>query len=120
MKTMDGSDMLITTVILFALAAVLGLVLITKVLKDEETPKGVVYSHGASAAVALVLLIIAYLRQGESLLMISTLIFVVAALGGFVMFGRDLQKKSIPKWLAVVHALAAVAAFVILLYAVFI
>lgn len=111
--------MLLTTVILFALAAVLGVVLITKVLKEQETPKAVVYSHGAAAAIALVLLIIAYMNQGESLLMISILIFVVAALGGFVMFGRDITNKPIPKWLAVVHALAAVTGFVLLLIGVF-
>jgi len=111
--------MLISTVILFALAAVLGLVLITKVLKGEETPKPVVYLHGAAAAVALVLLIIAYMRQGDTLLMTSVLIFVVAALGGFVLFGKDISNKAIPKWLAVVHALAAVTGFVLLLIAVF-
>lgn len=111
--------MLISTVILFALAAVLGLVLITKVLKGEETPKPVVYLHGAAAAVALVLLIIAYTRQGDTLLMTSVLIFVVAALGGFVLFAKDISNKTIPKWLAVVHALAAVTGFVLLLIAVF-
>lgn len=111
--------MLITTVILFALAAVLGLVLITKVFKDEETPKGVVYSHGAAAAVALVLLIIAYINQGGTWLMTSLLVFVVAALGGFVMFGRDLSNRSIPNWLSVVHALVAVTGFTLLLIAVF-
>lgn len=111
--------MLITTVILFALAAVLGLVLITKVLKDETTPKGVVYAHGGAAALALVLLITAWLRQGDSLLMTSVLIFTVAALGGFVLFGQDIRGKQVPKWLAVVHALAAVAGFGVLLFAVF-
>lgn len=107
--------MLLTTIILFAIAAVLGAVLITKVLKDKETPKAVVYSHGAAAAIALILLIITYINQGDSLLMISILIFVVAALGGFVMFSRDISQKEIPKWLAVVHALAAVSAFILLL-----
>lgn len=111
--------MLLTTIILFALAAVLGAVLITKVLKDEETPKGVVYSHGAAAAIALVLLIIAYINQGDTLMMTSLLIFVVAALGGFVMFSRDISDRNIPKWLAVVHALAAVTAFVLLLLTAF-
>ncbi|NGP88619.1 hypothetical protein [Fodinibius halophilus] len=111
--------MLLTTVMLFALAAVLGVVLIIKVFKDEETPKAVVYSHGGAAALALVLLIITYMKQGESLLLISLLIFVVAALGGFVMFGLDISKKSIPKWLSVVHALAAVTGFILLLYAAF-
>lgn len=111
--------MLITTIILFALAATFGLVLITKVLRDEATPKPVVYTHGAAAALALVLLIIAYINQGDSMLMTSLLVFVVAALGGFVMFGRDLTQRTIPKWLAVVHALAAVTGFVLLLIAVF-
>lgn len=111
--------MLITTIILFGLAAILGLVLITKVLKDRETPKPVVYSHGAAAAAGLVLLILAYINRGGSLLMISVLLFVVAALGGFILFGRDLTGKGIPKWLAVVHALAAVSGFVLLLIAAF-
>lgn len=111
--------MLLTTIILFALAAVLGLVLITKIFKEEETPKAVVYSHGAAAAAGLVLLIIAYFNQGDSLLMTSVLIFIVAALGGFVLFGRDISQKPVPKWLAVVHALAAVTAFVLLLIAAF-
>ncbi|MDX1617815.1 MAG: hypothetical protein R3224_03455 [Balneolaceae bacterium] len=111
--------MLITTIILFALAAILGLILIGKVLKDEETPKPVVYAHGTAAAVALVLLIIAYLNRGDSLILTSVLIFVVAALGGFILFGRDITGKQIPKWLAVVHALAAVTGFVLLLIAAF-
>lgn len=111
--------MLITTVILFALAAVLGLILFNKVFKDEKTPKAVVYSHGAAAVTALILLIIAYVNQGDSMLMISLLIFIVAALGGFVLFAKDLAQKPIPKWLAIVHALAAVTAFVLLLVAVF-
>lgn len=111
--------MLITTIILFALAAVLGLILITNVFKEEETPKAVVYSHGAAAAGGLVLLLIAYMNQGDSLLMTSLLVFIVAALGGFVMFGKDISDGSIPKWLSVVHALAAVAGFALLLVAVF-
>lgn len=111
--------MLITTIILFALAAILGLVLLIKIFKEEETPKLVVYSHGAAAAIGLILLIVAYMNQGESMLMISLLVFLVAALGGFVMFGKDITGKKVPKWLAVVHALAAVTGFALLLVAVF-
>ena len=112
--------MLITTIILFALAAALGLILITKVFNDEETPKTVVYSHGAAAGIALILLIVAYINQGDTFLMTSVLIFVVAALGGFIMFAKDLAQKTIPKWLAIIHALAAVTAFVWLLVAAFV
>jgi hypothetical protein len=59
------------------------------------------------------------MKQGDSLLLISLIIFVIAALGGFIMFGRDLSKRSVPKWLGVVHALAAVTGFVLLFFAVF-
>lgn len=111
--------MLITTVLLFAIAAILGATLITKVFRDKETPKPVVYAHGFAAATALVLLIIAYMGSGDTLLLTSLLIFVIAALGGFILFGKDLTGKPMPKWLAAVHALAAVTAFVILLAAVF-
>lgn len=111
--------MLLTTIILFALAAVLGLVLLTRVLKEEDTPKAVVYSHGTAAAVGLILLIIAYSNQGGSLLMTSLLVFIVAALGGFVLFGKDLSGGEVPKWLALVHGSAAVVGFVLLLVAAF-
>lgn len=111
--------MLITSVILFALAAVLGLILITKVFRNDETPKPVVYLHGLAAAAALVLLIIAYVNLGDSLIITSLLIFIIAALGGFIMFGKDYMGQAIPKWLAAVHAIAAVTAFVILLIAAF-
>lgn len=111
--------MLYTTIILFALAAIFGLILITKVFKNENTPKTVVYSHGGAAALGLILLIIAYINHGDSMLMTSLLVFAVAALGGFVMFSRDITQRPIPKWLAVVHALAAVTGFILLLIAVF-
>lgn len=111
--------MLITTVILFAIAAALGAVLISKIFQDKDTPKPVVFIHGLAAATALVLLIIAYVNIGDSMLLTSLLIFVIAAVGGFIMFGRDMTDRPVPKWLAAVHALAAVTAFVILLFAVF-
>jgi hypothetical protein len=46
-------------------------------------------------------------------------IFVVAALGGFLLFALDLKKKQMPSAVVVIHALVAVTAFVLLLVAVF-
>lgn len=110
--------MLISTVILFALAGILGIILITRLFKSKHRPRILVYSHGTVAATALVLLIIAYLNQGDSLLMTSILVFIVAALGGFIMFGMDTSEKAIPRWLPVAHGLAAVTGLVLLLIAV--
>jgi|GEM_PF-950252 len=117
--SLRGSTMLITTIILFAIAAILGTILFSRLMQNRETPKPVVYMHGLVAAIGLILLIIVYANSGNSTLLTSLLIFIVAALGGFVMFGRDMAGRSIQKWLPMVHALAAVTAFVILLVVAF-
>src|SRR5690606_1716356 len=102
--------MLYTIIALFALAAIFGMALLSYVLKDKETPKGVVITHGLFAAVALVLLLM-YVFGDQPGPMESAVLFVIAALGGFIMVARDFTGRKIPKWLAVVHGLAAVAGF---------
>lgn len=109
---------MITIIVLFAIAAVFGLTLIIPVLQGKTPSRAFVFIHGGLAAVALILLIVRYVNEAEAVPVISLVLFVVAALGGFVLFGNDLQKKPIPKALAVVHASAAVVAFLILLFAV--
>lgn len=102
------------TIGLFSLAALLGLILISYVLRSKETPKAAVFAHGVMAAAGLVLLLLYVLDNGpgpwESLIL-----FVLAATGGFYMFYRDLTGRPIPKWLAVGHGLLAVTGFVLLL-----
>ena len=101
---------------LFALAAVLGLVIATAIFtKNPSTPKGAVYAHGIAAAAALVLLIVYAVNNPENYPKISIILFVVAALGGLVLFINDMKKKPGPSGLVIVHALAAVIAFILLL-----
>ena len=50
-----------------------------------------------------------------SMLQVSVLLFLVAALGGLTMAGiRFAGKHNPPAWLVIVHALAAVLGFVLL------
>ena len=102
------------TIGLFSLAALLGLILISYVLRSKETPKAAVFAHGVMAAAGLVLLLMYVIDNGpgpwESLVL-----FVLAALGGFFMFYRDITGRSVPKVLAVAHGLLAVTGFVLLL-----
>lgn len=107
--------MLTTSVIIFAIAAVFGLIVLISLLKNRETPKPAVYIHGLLAATGLVLLIVYAMSESSKNVGTSIALFVVAALGGFLLFGRDLMKKAGPKWLAIVHALLAVTSFIILL-----
>ncbi len=107
-------------VLVFAVAAVLGLTLAVHHFRGTPRPMGVVLAHGAFAAGGLLLLFFAgnsgAIRGNWQL---SLGIFVVAALGGFLLFALDTKKKQMPSAVVVIHALAAVTAFVLLLVAVF-
>jgi hypothetical protein len=104
---------LYTIIALFALGAIIGMYLLALVLQKKETPKFVAVIHGLFVAVALVMLIV-YNSKNPGLTE-SIVLFIIAALGGIVLFVRDITKKSIPKWLAVVHGLVAVVGFIFLL-----
>src|SRR5688572_33268615 len=110
---------MITIVLLFAVAAVFGVSLIIPVLKGKTPARGLVFAHGGIAAIALVMLLLQFFNNPGTVPQWSLILFVVAALGGFVLFANDLRKKVIPKPLALVHAAAAVVAFLILLFSVF-
>jgi FtsH-binding integral membrane protein len=100
------------SLIFFAMAALLGLFLLSRILRNLETPKGISIFHGLSASTGLILLIIyACINQREDLF-VFVAIFVAAALGGLILIYRDLKGKSIPKPLALLHGVLAVSAFV--------
>jgi hypothetical protein len=98
---------------LFALGALIGMYLLSLVLQKKETPKAIALIHGLFVAVALVLLIV-YTSNHPGPIE-SIVLFVLAALGGLVLFIRDLTGKPLPKWLALGHGLIAVAGFIFLL-----
>ena len=111
--------MIYVSILSFALAAVLGLGILIKWLTKKDASKTVVYSHGIVAAAALVLLVIYAVQNPADFPKTSLILFVIAALGGFYMFFRDLQQKASPMFIAFVHALLAVSGFVALLLFVF-
>jgi hypothetical protein len=98
----------------FALAALLGMYLLSFVLRGKETPKAIVFTHGPVAAIGIILLVV-YLFKGGPDPWESLVLFVLAAMGGLYMISRDLTGRPIPRWLAVVHGLLAVTGFVLLL-----
>ena len=107
--------MLYIAILLFAIAAIFGLVILKNWLTSAHTSRTVVYAHGAFAAVALVLLVVLVMRDPTSNLRTGLVLFGVAAIGGFYMFFRDLKGRFSPVWLAVTHALLAVGGLIFLL-----
>jgi hypothetical protein len=110
------NSMLYSAIALFALAAILGVVILKNWLTSAKTSRGVIYAHGIFAAIALVVLLVFVLRNPVNSLQVSIGLFGAAALGGFYMFFRDLRGKFSPIWLAVVHAILAVAGFGLLVF----
>ena len=111
--------MLYITIVLFALAAVVGFIILKNWLTSAETSRTTVYLHGIFAAVALILLVVYAVQNPANYPRASIILFVIGALVGFYMFAEDLKKKFSPTWLAVVHALFGVAGFLLLLFFVF-
>jgi hypothetical protein len=105
--------MIYTAISFFALAAILGMTLLYYVLSNKETPKGMAITHGVFAATGIVLLIY-YITDNPGPIE-SLVLFVIAALGGAILFARDISGKKVPKWLAILHGLLAVSGFVFLL-----
>jgi hypothetical protein len=105
--------MLVIVILLFAGAALGGLYLLSYILKNKNTPKGIAIIHGGVAFIALTLLII-YGFFNHPTPILSILLFIAAAAGGFILFYRDIGGKLIPKWLALGHGTIAIIAFIFL------
>ncbi len=102
--------MLIIAIILFLIAAGFGLVVLVSILQDKSTPKAFVFTHGAFAVTALLIVIYYTLMHLNSAPTVSLIIFVIAALGGLTLFVLDMMGKKLPKSLALLHPIIAVIA----------
>lgn len=105
--------MLITALVIFVLAALLGLTVAVQILKKRETSKAVAIAHGLFGAAGLVTLLLYALKNPHRLLTTAIVLLVVAALGGAIVFANDLRKKPGPVGLVVIHAVVAVVAVVL-------
>ena len=105
--------MIAATILLFALAAMLGVIMLGYLLTDRHIPKGLAFVHGPLAVAGVVTLLIYSICAAHGAWTIIG-VFLAAALGGLLLLYKDLSGKA-PKWLGVVHGLVAVAGFILLL-----
>jgi hypothetical protein len=106
--------MLISALGFFLLAVVLGIYLLSLVLRSKQIPQGVAITHGVFAATGLILLVI-YPFYFDPAPILSLVLFILAALGGFTMAYRDITGKSFPAWMALGHGTLAIVAVATLL-----
>jgi multisubunit Na+/H+ antiporter MnhF subunit len=106
--------MLTSSLVLFGLAAVAGIVLFLAISKGKNTPKAVVALHGLLAVSGLTILLVHAFKNPDHRPMAVIVLFLIAALGGIIAFARDMKGKPGPLGLIVIHAVVAVIAFVVL------
>ena len=115
---MDALPMMKAAAVLLGIAAIGGLVMaVVRFRGAERPPTFVLMAHGVLAAAALTLLIYAAATVGlPGLATASTVIFVVVAIvGAWLNLNYHSKMLAIPKTPIVVHGLAAVAGYVLLL-----
>jgi hypothetical protein len=108
--------MLICAIILFIIAAVFGLIILAALLEDRATSKRVVLLHGVFAATAIMLILIyMFLNSFSTTLIASLILFIIAVLGGLTLVTLDMKKRTVPKLLAVLHPVIAIAGLIVLI-----
>ncbi len=108
--------MIIFALAAFALAAVGGLIMATKVLAGKPAPWALSLIHALLGATGLVLLLLTAISYEWPLtLSLSLGILVVAALGGFYLASHHLRGSIAPKGVVLIHAGAAVVGVLLLL-----
>lgn len=111
--------MLAYALLIFAIAALGGLVLATHVLRGKFAPWAISVLHALLGAAGLVLLIVLLLQgSAPQRVLAAFVLFLIAALGGFFLASFHLRKSLPPKAVVIVHASVAVIGFLTLLSAV--
>jgi hypothetical protein len=108
--------MLAYAILLFAIAAIGGLILAAHVLRNKFAPWALSLLHALLGAAGLAMLIVMFVQGGTADRLIAALaLLILAALGGFLLASFHLRKKIAPKAVVVVHAGVAVVGFLTLL-----
>jgi FtsH-binding integral membrane protein len=114
--------MLKLAVLIFAIGALGGLIMATRVLRGQFAPWALSLLHAALGATGLVLTAIVVLGKSAnvaSIVPIALLILVVAALGGFYLASIHARRQHPPRAGVFIHAGVAVVGFLLLAGGVF-
>ncbi len=108
--------MLLGAIVLFIIGAIFGLVVLSAILRNKKTPKFFVLMHGFFVGVAL-LILVTFAASGHfsGMLATSLVLFFIAALGGLTLLTIDLSNKPIPKAIALLHPVIALAGLITLI-----
>jgi len=114
---MNPQTMLLTSFILFAITAVLGVSMVAiRESRKHNPPAWLTMFHGLPAAAGLTLLLYVTCAFGVPTLAAAALILFLIAAGGGATLNLVYQQRGqlLPRWLMYLHLLLAVSGFVLL------
>lgn len=114
---MNPQTMLLTSFILFAITAVLGLSMVAiRETGKHNPPAALAMFHGLPAAAGLTLLLYVTFAFGVPTLVVAALILFLIAAGGGVTLNLVYQQRGqlLPRGIMYLHLLLAVSGFVLL------
>jgi hypothetical protein len=111
----ESVEMLSTAIALFAIAILVGIILLTLFLMDGKTPRTLARIHGVIAIIALLLVIISEALYRSVPQVAGMSVIIIAALLGARLFMLGRRNQAFPKWLPAIHAVIAAVGFFLLL-----
>lgn len=106
----------IASAVLISLGAILGVLMLTNLLKGHHIPKALTFIHGGLVVMGLVLLIIFNISYPEKANWISVGCFLLAAVGGVYILFHDIKHEKVPLPVIFAHGAVAATGSVVLLY----
>ena len=106
-------DFVYASIAIFGITAIIGLYLLSFVLRNRETSKPIAMIHGFFAFTGFVILVLyCYLYPPGPIE--SLIVFIIAAIGGGILFYKDIN-GNLPKSLAIIHGLLAITGLILLI-----
>jgi hypothetical protein len=104
---------------MFIAAAAIGFYIFRKIWQKRAVQASVAFSHGGSAVAGITLLLVVTAKTQHPYYTTALFLFCTAAFLGFVIFFNDMRGKPGPVTVIILHALAALAGLILLLYSFF-
>lgn len=109
--------MLLSAFMIFFIAAIFDLIVLSAALNDKPISKIYLYWQGPIALVGILVLSTAiYYGDRNSIILTDLFIFMFSILIGFVVCAMDFFKKYLPKRLVIIQVITIVFALVLLVY----
>ena len=119
MGIFDMQNLLYVAVSFFVLAIFFGFIVFIQLLCDRPSFKPAVLIHGLVAILGLSCLIAYAVLHVGTKPWLSIGVLILAAMGGLTLLSFDLRRKPkqpVPKWLLLLHPVAALTGLALLIY----